>query len=69
LLSWSSREKFEQQIATADILEGDAYERRAVEALTKDGTKPAYIYISKLSSLDKEWEVIPSGDWLQRHLK
>jgi gamma-glutamylcyclotransferase (GGCT)/AIG2-like uncharacterized protein YtfP len=53
----------------ADLIEGDEYERKAVEAVVKGETKLAYMYISKSKSLDENWKVIPSGDWLQRHLK
>jgi gamma-glutamylcyclotransferase (GGCT)/AIG2-like uncharacterized protein YtfP len=66
LLAWPSKEQFEQKIAEGDILEGDPYERKTVQVLTEKETKLAYIYISKATSLDKDWKVIPSGDWLQR---
>ncbi len=69
LLSWPTKEQFEQKIHEADIIEGDEYERKAVEVFVADGTKLAYVYISKVTSLDENWKVIPSGDWLQRHLK
>ncbi|CAF1113085.1 unnamed protein product [Adineta steineri] len=68
LLSWPSNEQFEERIQAADIIEGDEYERRAVEVIVNDEIKHAYIYISKLASLDNDWKSIPSGDWLQRHL-
>jgi hypothetical protein len=53
LLSWPTKEQFDQKIHEADILEGDAYERKAVEVHVED----------------KNWEPIPSGDWLRRHFK
>ncbi|CAF3514791.1 unnamed protein product [Rotaria sp. Silwood1] len=69
LLSWPSKEQFKEKINQADIIEGDAYERKEVEVLVENETKLAYIYISKSTSLDENWKVIPSGDWLKRHLK
>ncbi|CAF0981611.1 unnamed protein product [Rotaria sp. Silwood1] len=69
LLSWPSKEQFKEKINQADIIEGDAYERKEVEVLVKNEIKLAYIYISKSTSLDENWKVIPSGDWLKRHLK
>ena len=69
LLSWPTTEQFEQKIHAADVIEGDDYERKTVEVDAEGLTKLAYIYISKAVSLNKSWEVIPSGDWLQRHIK
>ena len=70
MLSWPTKEKFEERIIHADMIEGDQYERKIVEVSIQDGTKHhAYIYISKSPSLDNEWKVIPSGDWLERHAK
>jgi gamma-glutamylcyclotransferase (GGCT)/AIG2-like uncharacterized protein YtfP len=68
LLSWPTKEKFDQKINEADVIEGDEYERKTVEVLVEGETKFAYIYISKLASLDENWKPIPSGDWLQRNL-
>jgi gamma-glutamylcyclotransferase (GGCT)/AIG2-like uncharacterized protein YtfP len=69
LLSWSTKEQFQQKIHQADIIEGDDYERKVVEALVEGGIKFAYIYISKTNSFDENWKAIPSGDWLQRPFK
>ncbi|CAF1101960.1 unnamed protein product [Rotaria sordida] len=70
LLSWPSKEQFKEKIEQADIIEGDDYERKIVEAIVENETKLAYIYILKSEiSLEKDWKVIPSGDWLKRHLK
>ncbi|CAF2526197.1 unnamed protein product [Rotaria sp. Silwood2] len=69
LLSWPSKEQFQEKINQADIIEGDEYERKVVEVLVENETKLAYIYISKSKLFDKNWKVIPSGDWLKRHLK
>lgn len=69
LLSWSTKEQFEQKIIFADIIEGDDYERKIVQAFVGDEIKNAYIYISKANKLDEGWKVVPSGDWLQRPIK
>ncbi len=69
LLSWSTKEQFQQKIHQADIIEGDDYERKVVEALVEGEIKFAYIYISKTNSFDENWKAIPSGDWLQRPFK
>ncbi|CAF3325877.1 unnamed protein product [Rotaria socialis] len=69
LLSWQSKEEFQKKIHEGDILEGDEYERKVVEVLSENKTKFAYIYVSKSKSLDADWKIIPSGDWLRRNPK
>ena len=70
LLSWPSKEQFKEKIEEADIIEGHDYERKIVEVLVENETKLAYIYILKSEiSLEKDWKVISSGDWLKRYLK
>ena len=69
LLSWPTKEQFDQKIRDGDILEGDEYERKIVEALVGDETKSVYIYVLKAKSLGEDWKPIPDGDWLKRHLK
>ena len=67
LLSWPTKEQFAEKIQDADLIEGDAYERKIEEVLVEGGvSKHAYVYISKTHTIDGEWKHIPSGDWLQR---
>ncbi|CAF3285440.1 unnamed protein product [Rotaria sp. Silwood2] len=71
ILSWSSKEQFEQQIKLADEVEGNDYERKLVEVFVKgeSSSKFAYIYAAKPELLNENWKRIPSGDWLQRNIQ
>ncbi|CAF4597584.1 unnamed protein product, partial [Rotaria sp. Silwood2] len=70
LLSWPTKEQFEQQIRLTDEVEDDDYERKTIEVFVEgeSGSKFAYIYAAKPELLNENWKRIASGDWLQRNL-
>ena len=68
LLSWPSKEEFDKKVQEGDIIEGDEYERKIVEALVDGKVQLAYLYASKSQTFPSDWRPIPGGDWLQRRL-